>query len=74
MRTLALLLLVGSVLASPLHEDGSPGEFIKGGFFSESAMKYFQNSKTQKKIFQKTILSLKFKFPANNTLRYWREI
>jgi hypothetical protein len=28
----------------------------------------FQISKSQKKIFQKTILSLKFKFPANNTL------
>ena len=27
MRTLALLLLVGSVLASPLLEDGSPSEF-----------------------------------------------
>ena len=31
----------------------------KGGFFSESAM-YFSN--LQKKIFQKTILNLKFKF------------
>ena len=40
----------------------------KGGFFSESAMKFFQISKSQKKIFQKAILSLKFKFPANNTL------
>ena len=30
----------------------------KGGFFSESEMKFFQISKSQKKIFQKTILSL----------------
>ena len=39
----------------------------KGGFFSESAMKFFQISKSQKKIFQKAILSLKFKFPTNNS-------
>ena len=39
----------------------------KGVFFSESAM-YFFDLKIKKKIFQKTILSLKFKFPANNTL------
>ena len=39
----------------------------KAGFFSGSAMKFFQISKSQKKIFQKTILSLKFKFPANNS-------
>ena len=28
----------------------------------------FQSSKSQKKVFQKTVLNLKFKFPANNTL------
>ena len=38
------------------------------GFFSENAMNFFQISKSQKNIFQKTILSLKFKFPTNNTL------
>ena len=36
----------------------------KGGFFSESVIRF---SNLQKKIFQKTILNLKFKFPANNT-------
>ena len=36
----------------------------KGGFFSESAMCF---SNLQKTIFQKTILNLKFKFPANNS-------
>ena len=35
--------------------------FAKGGVFSESAMKFFQISKSQKKkSFQKTILSMKF--------------
>ena len=34
----------------------------KGGFFSESAMCF---SNLQKNIFQKTILDLKFKFPAH---------
>ena len=40
----------------------------KGGFFSESGIRFFKPPSLQKKIFQKTILSLKFKFPANNTL------
>ena len=40
---------------------GTQGTGVKGGFFSESAMKFLQISKSQKKIFQKTILSLKFK-------------
>ena len=38
---------------------------LKGGFFSERAIP-FQISKI--KIFQKTILSLKFKFPANYSI------
>ena len=41
--------------------------FDKDGFFSESAMKFFQISKSQRKIFQKAILSLKFKFPTYNS-------
>ena len=36
----------------------------KGGFFSESVIRF---SNLQKKIFQKTILGLKFKFPTNNS-------
>ena len=36
---------------------------FKGGFFSESAM-CFSNLQFSKKTFQKTILNLKFKFPA----------
>ena len=40
---------------------------IKGDFFSESVIR-FSNLPISKKIFQKTILSLKFKFPAYNAL------
>ena len=39
----------------------------KGGFFQKVRF-VFQISKSPKKIFQKTILNLKFRFPANNTL------
>ena len=41
------------------------GQGTKGGFFSESAIHF---SNLQKEILQKTILNLKFKFPAKNTL------
>ena len=51
----------------------------KGGFFSESAMKFFQISKSQKRIFQKAILSMKFKFQGQDSfleytffLEIWR--
>ena len=37
----------------------------KGGFFSERAIRF---SNLQNKIFPKTILSLKFKFPANYSI------
>ena len=40
---------------------------LVGGFFSESAIR-FSNLQISKKNIPKTILSLKFKFPANNTL------
>ena len=42
---------------------------LKVAFFSESAMKFFQISKSHKEIFQneKAILSLKFEFPVNNS-------
>ena len=43
----------------------------KGVFFSESAMKLFQISKSQKKKIQKAVLNLKFEFPANNTYYYY---
>ena len=36
-------------------------------FFSESAIRFSNLQISKKKIFQKTILSLKFKFPANNS-------
>ena len=41
----------------------------KGCFFSESAMKFFSDPQIpkKKKMFQKTILSLKFKFQAKNS-------
>ena len=38
----------------------------KGGFFSESVMCFLNLPISKIKIFQKTILHLKFKFPANN--------
>ena len=40
----------------------------KGGFFFQKVRFVFQISKSRKKIFQKTILSLKIKFHANITL------
>ena len=39
----------------------------KGGFFSESAIRFSNLQISKKKKFQKAILSLKFKFPANNS-------
>ena len=38
----------------------------KVSFYSEKVQFIFQISKSQKKLFQKTILRLKFKIPANN--------
>ena len=40
---------------------------VKGGFF-QKVWFVFQISKSSKKYSKKTILNLKFKFPANNTL------
>jgi len=39
----------------------------KGGFFSESAMRFLDLQISKKNIFRKAILSLKFKFPAKNS-------
>ena len=50
----------------------------KGGFFSESAICFFKSPNLQKKIFQKTTLSLKFKFLVQDSfleyifLEIWR--
>ena len=44
---------------------------IKVGFFSESVIPF---SNLQKKIFQKTILNLKFKIPAHNIILFWAGI
>ena len=38
----------------------------KGVFFSESAIRFLDLQILKKKIFQKTILNLKFKIPAQN--------
>ena len=47
---------------------------LKVAFFQKVRF-VFQISKSQKKkIFQKTILSLKFKFPDNHSVLFWREI
>ena len=40
----------------------------KGSFFQKVRFVFLDLQISKKKIFQKTILSLKFKFPANNTL------
>ena len=39
----------------------------KGGFFSESAIRFSNLPISQKQIFQKTILNSKFKIPAHNS-------
>ena len=39
--------------------------FLKGVFFSESAIRFSNLQISKIKVFQITILSLKFKFPAN---------
>ena len=41
--------------------------YPKGGFFSESAMSFFKSPNLKKKIFQKAILNLKFKFQAQDS-------
>ena len=45
--------------------------FIKGGFYSESAIGFLDLQISKKKIFQKTILNLKFKIPAHNIILFW---
>ena len=52
-------------LAEPKDTRGANS---KGGFFSESAISFSNLQISKKKIFQKTILNLKFNFPAKNTL------
>jgi len=44
---------------------------IKGGFYSESAIRFFRSPNLQNKIFRKTILSLKFEFVV---YCFWWEI
>ena len=46
----------------------------KGGFFSESAIRFLDLQFLKKKIFQKTILNLKFKIPAQNSVMLWAGI
>jgi hypothetical protein len=41
------------------------GQYLKGSFFRKVRC-VFKSPNLQKKIFQKAILNLKFKFPANN--------
>ena len=41
---------------------------VKGGFFPESAIRFLDLQISKKKIFQKTILNLKFKIPAHNII------
>jgi hypothetical protein len=40
-------------------------EYFKGGFFSESAIRFSNLPISKRKIFQITILTLKFKIPAH---------
>ena len=52
-------------------------EFIslaKGGFFFRKCDVFFKSPNLQKKIFQKTILNLKFKIPAQNIILLWAGI
>ena len=43
-------------------------ETPKGGFFSESAIRFLNLQISKKEIFQKTILNLKFKIPVHNII------
>ena len=46
----------------------------KGDFFSESTTRFLDLQISKKKIFQKTILNLKFKIPAQNSIMLWAGI
>ena len=46
----------------------------KGGFFSESAIRFSNLPISKKKIFKKTILNLKFEILAHNITLLWAEI
>ena len=48
--------------------------FTKGGFLSESAIRFSNLQISKKEIFQKTILNLKFKIPAHNSIMLWAGI
>ena len=45
-----------------------------GGFFPESVIRFLDLQISKKKIFQKTILNLKFKIPAHNIILFWAGI
>ena len=47
--------------------------FLKVAFFQKVRFG-FQTSKSPKKIFQKTILNLKFEIPAHNSIMLWARI
>ena len=49
-------------------------QFCKGGFFSEGVICFSNLPISKKKIFQKTILNLKFKIPAHNIILLWAGI
>ena len=46
----------------------------KGGFSSESVIRFSNLQISRKKIFQKTILDMKFKIPAYNSIVLWAGI
>ena len=46
----------------------------KGGFFFRKCDSFFRSPNLEKKIFQKTILNLKFKIPAQNSIMLWAGI
>ena len=59
------------ILQPSLHYTPS---IFKGGFFSESAILFLDLQISKKKVFQKTILNLKFKIPAHNIILFWAGI
>ena len=61
--------VIGGLFRNPICRAG--GRVLKGGFFSERAIRFSNIQISKIKIFQITILSLKFEFVI---YCYWREI
>ena len=73
-EVLGILKILWKMIISPLEDYHPPEDFFSSlkVFFFRKCDSFFRSPNLKKKkIFQKTILSLKFKFPAHNTLLLW---